>query len=92
MPYCLNETYLFSMQIPKGYVVDEIPKSTRVNFFETEGGFEYIINKKDNQIMLRSRVYFNKATFLPDDYEVLRDFFAFVVKKHAEQIVFKKVS
>lgn len=92
MPYCLNETYLFSMQIPKGYVVDEIPKSTRVNFFETEGGFEYIINKKDNQIMLRSRLYFNKATFLPDDYEVLRDFFSFIVKKHAEQIVFKKVS
>lgn len=92
MPYCINEIYIFSMQIPKGYIVDEIPKSTRVQFFDTEGGFEYIINKKDNQINLRSKVYFNKATFSPDDYEVLRDFFGFIVKKHAEQIVFKKVS
>lgn len=92
MPFCLNEVYIFSMQIPKGYMVDEIPKSTRVQFFDTEGGFEYLINKKDNQINMRSKVYFNKATFSPDDYEVLRDFFAFIVKKHAEQIVFKKIN
>jgi hypothetical protein len=32
-----------------------------------------------------------KATFLPDDYETLREFFGHVVKKQAEQIVFKKI-
>ncbi len=92
MPFCINETYVFSMEIPKGYTVDELPKSARVKFFETEGGFEYIINRNEKQIMLRSRLYFNKATFPSDDYELLRDFFSFVVKKHAEQIVFKKVN
>jgi hypothetical protein len=33
----------------------------------------------------------NKATFDPEDYETLRNFFAFVVEKEGEQIVFKKV-
>jgi hypothetical protein len=32
----------------------------------------------------------NKANFQPEDYNTLRDFFAYVVKKQSEQIVFKK--
>jgi hypothetical protein len=32
-----------------------------------------------------------KANFNPEDYATLRDFFAYVVKKEAEQIVFKKI-
>lgn len=90
MPYCMNETYLLTMDIPKGYSVDELPKSTRVHFNESEGMFEYIISKQEGKIMLRSKIFFKKAIFDPEDYEVLRNFFGFIVKKHAEQIVFKK--
>jgi hypothetical protein len=39
---------------------------------------------------MRSRIKLNKAIFEPDDYRTLRDFFAAVVKKQSEQIVFKK--
>jgi len=31
-----------------------------------------------------------KANFVPEDYDTLRDFFAYIVKKQSEQIVFKK--
>jgi hypothetical protein len=31
-----------------------------------------------------------RAYFLPEEYEMLREFFNYVVKKHNEQIVFKK--
>jgi len=31
-----------------------------------------------------------KAYFDPDEYNTLRDFFAYIVKKQSEQIVFKK--
>ena len=41
-------------------------------------------------IQMRSRIKLNKANFKPEDYSTLRDFFAFIVKKHGEQIVFKK--
>jgi transglutaminase superfamily protein/uncharacterized protein DUF3858 len=90
MPYTTDETYILNMEIPNGYTVEEIPKSAKVLFNETEGFFEYLILKDDNNIQFRSRVKLNKANFQPEDYNTLRDFFAYVVKKQSEQIVFKK--
>jgi hypothetical protein len=90
MPYQMDETYNFQIEIPVGYTVDEMPKSAKVSLNEGEGFFEYLIAQSANDITLRTRIKLNKATFLPEDYETLRNFFAYIVKKHAEQIVFKK--
>jgi len=78
------------MEIPNGYVVDELPKSARVAMNDNDGMFEYLIDQSGNTIRLKSRLQIKKATFLPEDYQGLRDFFDYVVKKHSEQIVFKK--
>lgn len=91
MPYKINETYVLNMDIPEGYKVDDLPKSTRVKLNENEGMFEYIISANGTKIQLRSKIVFNKATFPPEDYQTLRDFFAFIVKKQSEQIVLKKI-
>ncbi|HWB24483.1 MAG TPA: DUF3857 domain-containing protein [Chitinophagaceae bacterium] len=91
MPYCSDETYILNMEIPKGYKVEELPKSARVKLNEDEGMFEYIIGQGGGRIQLRCRVILNKATFESDDYQTLRDFFGYVVKKEAEQIVLKKI-
>ncbi len=91
MPACLEETFVLNMEIPEGYEVDEIPKSTRVKLNDDEGMFEYLIEKSKDRIQLRSNVLIKKATFDPEDYATLRDFFAFMVKKQAEPIVFKKI-
>ncbi len=90
MPFTLNETFILNMEIPKDYVLDELPKSAKVDFNGGEGFFEYMIGKSGNGIQLRSRVVLKKANFIPEDYNSLRDFFGYVVKKHSEQIVFKK--
>jgi len=90
MPYGFDETFILNMEIPEGYVVDELPKSTKVTFNENEGAFEYLIVKNDDGIQFRSRIQLKKANYKPEDYATLRDFFAFVVKKQSEQIVFKK--
>ena len=58
--------------------------------YETGVYFEYIISKSDAGINMRSKIKLEKATFPPEDYETLRNFFALVVKKQSEQIVFKK--
>ncbi len=91
MPYKINETYVLNMEIPKGYKVDELPKSIRVKLNETEGLFEYLILSSGGTIQFRCRLVLEKATFSPQDYQTLRDFFTQVVKKEAEQIVFKKL-
>lgn len=91
MPYCTDETYILNMEIPKGYKVEEMPKSARVKLNDDDGMFEYIIAAGGDRIQLRCRVSIKKATFLPEDYQTLRDFFSYVVKKQAEQIVLKKI-
>jgi hypothetical protein len=90
MPYLTNDMYIFDMEIPNGYVVEELPKSARVKFNEDEGMFEYIINKDEKFIQLQCKVILEKTEYLPEDYQSLRDFFSYVVQKESEQIVFKK--
>lgn len=90
MPYCTDDTYIINMEIPEGYEIDELPKPARVSLNETEGMFEYLIESDEGHIQLRCRLKLNKANFFPEDYKTLRDFYAFVVEKENEQIVFKK--
>lgn len=93
MPYTSDETYLLTMEVPTGYVVDELPKPAIVKFNEEgEGIFEYLVTQSNNIISLRSRIRFKRATFHPEEYEVLRAFFDMIVSKQSEQIVFKKIN
>lgn len=91
IPYKIDETYMLTMDIPTGYQVDEIPKSVRVAYNENEGIFEYLIQKGQTNLQMRVHLKLDKAFFPVDEYSTLRDFFAYVVKKENEQIVFKKV-
>ncbi|MGQ0738491.1 MAG: DUF3857 domain-containing protein [Bacteroidota bacterium] len=91
MDYAMDETYNMQMEVPQGYVVEELPKSIVVKLNEEDHGmFEYRVSQSGNNISFRSRVKIARAYFLPDEYEMLREFFDLVVKKQAEQIVFKK--
>ena len=93
MPYTIDETYLLRLDVPKGYVVDELPKQIMVKLNEDDDGlFEYRLSESNGAISLRSRIRLKRAFFMPDEYEMLREFFNLVVKKHSEQIVFKKKS
>jgi len=91
MPYTKNDIYTFSMDIPKGYKVDEVPQSARIKLNEDEGMFEYLISVDEVSVQMRCRLAINKTFFPNEDYQTLRDFYAFIVKKEAEQIVFKKI-
>lgn len=91
MPYTFDETYTLQLEVPHGYVVDELPQSVVVKLNEeNEGMFEYRISQSGENISFRSRIRISRSYFLPEEYEMLREFFNLIVKKHAEQIVFKK--
>jgi hypothetical protein len=93
MPYTLDETYLLQLQVPEGYVVDELPQQIMVKLNENDDGlFEYRLSESNGTISLRSRLRIKRSLFMPDEYNMLREFFDLVVKKHNEQIVFKKKS
>ncbi|MGK2861089.1 MAG: transglutaminase domain-containing protein [Chitinophagaceae bacterium] len=93
MPYTIDQTYIMQLDIPAGYIIDEMPKSMIVKLNEDDDGrFEYRLSESGGTISLRSVLRLNRAFFLPDEYEMLREFFNMVVKKQGEQIVFKKKS
>jgi hypothetical protein len=91
MPYTIDETYLLRMDVPKGFEVEEMPKQIRMKLNENDDGFfEYLISNSNGVISMRSRLRLSRTYFLPEEYEMLREFFAMVVQKQGEQIVFKK--
>ncbi|MGZ5135383.1 MAG: DUF3858 domain-containing protein [Flavitalea sp.] len=93
MPYTMDETYTLQMEIPAGYVIDELPKGMVIKYNEDDhASYEYRISTSGNSISFRSRLQIKKTYFEPVEYEVLREFFSMIVKKQAEQIVFKKKS
>jgi hypothetical protein len=91
MPYKTKEAINLTMEIPKGYKVDELPKSARVSLNENEGMFEYLIQADSKSITLRCTIDIKKANFSADDYDSIREFYSYIVKKQSELIVFKKV-
>jgi hypothetical protein len=91
MSFKQDETINVQMEVPNGYIVDELPKSLKVKLNEQgDGVFEYQVSQSGNNISLRNRIQLHRSFFGPDEYDNLRAFFDFVVKKQAEQIVFKK--
>ena len=46
MPYTIDETYLLRLEVPEGYVVDELPKQMMVKLNEQDDGmFEYRLSE-----------------------------------------------
>lgn len=92
MPYTTDNIYSFNMEMPQGYTIDELPKPVKIMLNNNEGMFEYAIKSVGNRIQLRSRVSFSKATFYPEDYQSLRNFYTLIVNKQSEFIVLRRLS
>jgi hypothetical protein len=91
MPYKMDEQYVLNLQIPEGYVVDEMPKPVTIKLNPYDDiVFEYKISQTGSTIMVRYKLEMKRAIFYPAEYNTLRDFFAVLVAKHNEQIVLKK--
>ena len=91
MPYCTDNVYLLNLEVPAGYQIEETPKSAKIILDNDAGYFEYIIAPSDTRIQLRCRLKINKATYDASAYSNLKDFYAYIIKKESELLVFKKI-
>lgn len=90
-PYALDNVYLLNVDVPEGYVVDELPKPIRMRFDEIGGYFEYSVGLNGkNRVQLIRKIVLKRTIFRPEEYEALRAFFSMVVMKQNEQFVFRK--
>ncbi|MBK9690002.1 MAG: DUF3858 domain-containing protein [Saprospiraceae bacterium] len=88
----VEENYICSMSVPKGYALVSMPKNQSFAIDEQNSlTFEIRCSESAGQISVRSKLKINKSTFPVDEYPALKETLDFVVNRHSEQIVFKKL-
>ena len=90
MPFTKDDNYVLNMEIPWGYKIDELPKSARIMLNENERMFEYLISADATIIQMRCRIMLKKANFSGEDYQTLRNFYGYIVKKKQSKLYLKK--
>lgn len=86
-----NYRQMLTIEIPEDYEVEELPTSERVVYGNNILVMSYIIHQLENKIVLNYQFYIKELIILPEQYAELKDFFAKMVNKNAEQIVLKKI-
>ncbi|RYU97151.1 DUF3857 domain-containing protein [Emticicia agri] len=86
----IEETFMATYELPKGYSVVEIPKNISLNLPESSGKFTYLVAINDNKLTVTSRIQFRKSLYFAGEYPFLQEFFDKMIAKHNEQIVLKK--
>jgi hypothetical protein len=87
-----EDFYNFSIKVPDGYVVEELPKSAKMAWQDGSIIFQYIVVPADASgiIKINSKIQIKKPVFTADEYVDLKKTFEQIVAKQSEQIVFKK--
>ncbi len=86
----IEENHIFTITLPKHYVVEEVPKQLAINLPDNGGRFIYQVVASGNQIQVTSRFTLRKQLYNASEYPRLREFFAQAVTKHAEPVVIRK--
>lgn len=86
----MEETILFKIAVPEGYVVDELPESKVIIMPENAARYVYNVSQSGNLIAFTSMFHINKSLFSQLEYPYLREFYNQIVAKQSEQIVLKK--
>ncbi len=87
-----EDVYICNFIIPEGYAVEEMPKSVVLTLPENAGKFTYMLQISGNRIQVMSKISIGKQVFYAEEYDYLKQFYAALVAKQAEQIVLKKKS
>lgn len=88
----IESTFIGKIQLPEGYVAEEIPPAKLISLPQGAGRFTYSISTNGNSLNIVSTLIINKSLFSQDEYLLVKEFYNQVVLKHAEQIVLKKKS
>lgn len=87
----IEETYMFTLNIPEGYAVESVPEKEVVTLPEKACLFTYTSAINGGKVTVTSRMRINKIVYAETEYEYLKEFYNLMIQKHAEQIVLKKI-
>ena len=86
----IEEVYMFNLEIPEGYSVEELPKTSMVSLPNNGGVFKYSVNTMNNKISILSVIKIKQSLFLPSEYSHIKKFYDIIIAKQSEKIVLKQ--
>ena len=80
------------MRLPKGYEIEEMPKSEKSTIKANDAMYRYLLQKGDHMLQMATMISLNEILYPVTEYGYLRDFWAHWVAKNNQEIVLKKES
>ena len=86
-----SNNYKINIMLPKGYAVETIPETIRLDFNNGKAAYSFMINQTGNFLQLNIDLDLKTSLILAEDYPAFKEFYAKLIEKQSEQIVLKKV-
>lgn len=86
----MHISYLLIMEIPKGYDIEYTPEPAMVTLPENSGTFSYKVMLSGDKIMANLKFNINNSQFIPDEYEILKEFYNQIITKEGQILILKK--
>jgi Domain of Unknown Function with PDB structure (DUF3857) len=91
MSYPYTEHYLMKLQLPPGYIVEELPESVRFKLPGNGGHLHFAVEEKgQGEIDVLAKLLVKKTRFDVQEYQDVKELFDRVAEKYGEMIVLKK--
>ncbi|MEM9722704.1 MAG: DUF3857 domain-containing protein [Bacteroidota bacterium] len=91
LPCPVREYYLLGLEIPEGYEVVQTPAPIRVVMPNEAGEFSFNVIVDGDILHVSSTIFITKTHYVPQEYEEIKLFFDYIVRKHEEDIVLRKI-
>nr|WP_315198332.1 transglutaminase [uncultured Flavobacterium sp.] len=85
------DKYTVNINIPDGYVVETLPKSSQLDMEDNIGSFKFISSASGNNVQLSISHQINTPIVSSEYYPMLKDYYQAMIAKETEKIVLKKV-
>lgn len=90
-PWMINA--IIEIKLPENYAIESMPKSGVFQNADKSAKFTFVSEALGpDKIKVSSLIYINKARFVVEEYQGIKELFSHIVAKHAEQVVLKKKS
>ena len=89
--YPTQEKVSLNLDIPEGYIIESLPKPTRISTEDKAITYIFNISHDNNKIQISCLKEINNSIFAADEYNGLKDIFQKMLESQNEKIVLKKI-
>ena len=90
--YLYKITYMYTIAIPEGYVIEDIPENTNTALSDNSASVLILYQQMNNVLQIKTELKINKLIILPNEYKNLKALFELWELRHNDMIVFRNVS